>query len=66
MGGTARGLQALVKIREAYEGRVPIESAPVDGAPSKDELYAMVNDPKYRSDPAYRQNVERLFAQVLG
>ena len=66
MGGTARGLQALVKIREAYEGRVPIESAPVDGAPSKDELYAMVNDPKYRSDPAYRQKVERLFAQVLG
>jgi hypothetical protein len=66
MGGTARGLNALVKIREAYEGRVPIESAPLDGAPSKEELYAMVADPKYNSDPAYRQKVERLFNQVIG
>jgi len=61
MGGTARGLTALMKIREAYEGRVPIESAPIDGAPSKEELYAMVADPKYKSDPAYRQKVERMF-----
>lgn len=61
MGGTARGLNALMKIREAYEGRVPIESAPVEGAPSKEELYAMVADPKYNSDPAYRQKVERMF-----
>ena len=61
MGGTARGLNALMKIREAYEGRIPIESAPLEGAPSKDELYAMVADPKYNSDPAYRQKVERMF-----
>lgn len=61
MGGTARGLTALMKIREAYEGRVPIESAPVEGAPSKEELYAMVGDPKYHTDPAYRQKVERMF-----
>lgn len=61
MGGTARGLTALMKIREAYEGRVPIESAPVEGAPSKEELYAMVGDPKYQTDPAYRQKVERMF-----
>jgi len=66
MGGTARGLQALLKIREAYEGRVPIESMPQDGAPSKDELYQMVNDPKYKTDAAYRQKVERLFQQVIG
>lgn len=61
MGGTARGLTALMKIRSAYEGRVPIESAPVEGAPSKEELYAMVGDPKYHTDPAYRQKVERMF-----
>jgi hypothetical protein len=61
MGGTARGLNALMKIREAYEGRIPIESAPLEGTPSKDELYAMVADPKYNSDPAYRQKVERMF-----
>lgn len=65
MGGTARGLTALLKIREAYEGRVPIEAAPIDGAPSKEELYAMVADPKYKSDAAYRQKVERLFNQVM-
>jgi len=63
MGGTAKGLRALMKIREAYEGRVPIESAPLEGAPSKEELYQMVGDPKYKSDAAYRQKVERLFQQ---
>lgn len=65
MGGTARGLTALLKIREAYEGRVPIEAAPMDGAPSKEELYQMVADPKYKTDAAYRQKVERLFNQVM-
>lgn len=65
MGGTARGLNALVKIREAYEGRIPIESHPLDGAPSKEELYNMVNDPKYKTDAAYRQKVERLFQQYV-
>ena len=63
MGGTARGINALLKVREAYEGRVPIESQQLDGAPSKEELYAMVGDPKYHSDPAYRQKVARLFEQ---
>jgi len=63
MGGTAKGLRALMKVREAYEGRIPIESAPVEGAPSKEELYAMVADPKYKTDPAFRQKVERMFNQ---
>lgn len=66
MGGTARGLTALMKVRSAYEGRVPLEVAPVEGAPSKEELYAMVADPKYKSDAGFRQKVERLFAQHLG
>lgn len=61
MGGTARGITALMKVREAYEGRVPIESAPLEGVPSKEELYAMVGDPKYKTDAAYRQKVERMF-----
>jgi hypothetical protein len=61
MGGTARGITALMKVREAYEGRVPTQSAPLEGTPSKDELYQMVNDPKYKTDPAYRQKVERMF-----
>jgi hypothetical protein len=66
MGGTARGINVLLKIREAYEGRVPIEAAHMDGAPSKEELYQMVADPKYKTDAAYRQKVERLFQANLG
>lgn len=66
MGGTARGLRALMKIRENYEGRIPIETQPVDGAPTDEELRSMVgniNDPNnpYVKDAAYRQKVERMF-----
>lgn len=66
MGGTAKGMMALMKMREAYEGRIPVETAPIEGAPSKEELYAMVGDPKYKTDPAYRQKVERMFQQFAG
>jgi hypothetical protein len=67
MGGTAKGLRALMKLRETYEGsRIPTESVPIEGAPSKDELYQMVGDPKYKTDPAYRAKVERMFAQNFG
>lgn len=65
MGGTAKGLRALMKMREAYEGRVPVESMPVEGAPSKEELYQMVNDPKYKTDAGYRQKVEKMFQQFI-
>lgn len=62
MGGTAQGIKALAKLREMYEGtRIPANSGPVGDAPSKDELYAMVADPKYKSDPAFRSKVEKLF-----
>ena len=66
MGGTAKGIAALEKLRSAYEGRVPTQSAPLDGAPSKEELYAMVGDPKYSTDPAYRKKVERMFQASFG
>ena len=65
MGGTAKGIKALMKLREAYEGRIPTQSTPIEGAPSKDELYAMVGDPRYKTDPAYRKKVESLFAQAF-
>ena len=61
MGGTARGITALMKIRESYEGRVPTQSMQLEGAPSKDDLYQMVNDPKYKTDPGYRNKVEKMF-----
>ena len=66
MGGTANGIKALMKLRETYEGHIPTQSAPIDGAPSKTELNQMVADPKYQTDAAYRQKVERLFQQVYG
>jgi len=62
MGGTAKGLKALQKIRSAYEGSIPVESAPIDGMPTDQELQAMVGDPKYQNDPNYRAKVERMFA----
>ena len=67
MGGTAKGLKAMAKLREAYEGtRIPTQSMPVEGAPSKDELYQMVADPKYKNDPAYRAKVEKMFHATFG
>lgn len=66
MGGTAKGIAALEKLRASYEGRVPTETTPVEGAPSKDELYQMVADPRYKDDPSYRKKVERAFAQNFG
>lgn len=63
MGGTARGIAALEKLRASYEGRVPVETTPVEGAPSKDELYQLVADPRYQTDPSFRAKVERAFQQ---
>lgn len=64
MGGTARGLTALMKVREAYEGRIPTQSVPLEGMPSREELDQMVGDPRYQTDPAYRKKVERMFEAV--
>lgn len=64
-GGTANGIRALMKLRSTYEGRVPVESAPAGDAPSKEELFAMVGDPEYKTNPAYRAKVEKLFNQVF-
>lgn len=65
MGGTARGLRTLAKLRSAYEGKIPVESAPMEGGESDEELRAMIND-QYYKDPAYRAKVERKFQQRYG
>lgn len=59
MGGTARGITALMKLRSAYEGRVPVESAPLEGQMTKDDLSRLVSDPRWNSDPAWRQQQEK-------
>jgi hypothetical protein len=44
---------------------VPVQSAPLEGTPSKEELYQMVNEPKYKTDAAYRQKVEKMFHATI-
>ena len=65
-GDTAKGIKALSKLRETYEGRVPLDTLKADpeGSVSKEELDAMVGDPKNKKDPAYRAKVERLFEKM--
>lgn len=65
-GGTAAGIKALMKLRETYEGRVPVESAPPSESKSREELEAMVANPEYKTNPAYRAKVEREFEKMFG
>lgn len=67
MGGTAQGLRALQKLRGYYgDQTVPVSVGTPEGAPSKEELNAMVADPRYQSDPSFRGKVEKLFERVYG
>jgi len=67
MGGTAQGLRALQKVRSYYgDKQIPVDVAPLAGAPSKEELMAMVGKPEYQTDPAYRIKVEKMFEQAFG
>lgn len=67
-GGTAQGMKALMKLRETYEGRVPVDTIKNTGetAISDEDLTAMVADPKYKTDPAFRSKVEKLFEKRYG
>ena len=63
---TASGINALNKVRKYYgEQQIPIATVEMDGMPSQDELYEMVADPKYKSDPSFRRQVEQKFAQAF-
>lgn len=67
MGATAQGIKALQKVRNYYgDQTVPTSVGEPEGAPSKEELGAMVADPRYTNDPAYRGKVEKLFEQIYG
>ena len=63
---TANGINALNKIRKYYgEQTIPTSPVDVDGMPSNDELYELVADPKYKTDPAFRRKVEQQFARAF-
>lgn len=66
MAGTARGIRVINKLRETFEGRVPVQMAPVEDALSKEELDSMVGDPRYKTDPGYRAKVEKMFEKMYG
>lgn len=66
MAGTARGIRVINKLRETFEGRVPVQMSPVEDAPSKEELDSMVADPRYKTDPGYRAKVEKMFEKMYG
>ena len=63
---TSSGINALNKIRKYYgEQTIPTAPIDVDGQPSNDELYDLVADPKYKSDPNFRRKVEQQFARAF-
>ncbi len=59
MGGTARGINVLMKIRSAYEGRMPIDPAPLEEGMNRNKLEEYIKDPRWNSDPNWRQSRER-------
>lgn len=61
-------ISALNKIRQASgEPNIPSDATVVsEGAPSKDDLYAMVGDPRYGKDMTFTRNVEAMFQKAFG
>lgn len=65
MAGTATGVKVLQKMRAYYGDRaIPVNVGAVEGETySKEDLQAMVGKPEYKTDPAFRRKVEKLFEQ---
>ena len=63
---TADGINAINKIRQYYgEQTIPTAPTDVDGQPSREELFALVADPKYKTDPGFRAKVEKQFERAF-
>jgi|TARA_R100000081_G_C4813989_1_gene173304 hypothetical protein len=66
LGGTANGQRLIQKLRQ-MQGEKEIPTVSIPGTSfDKNELQAMVADPKYQSDPIYRKKVERAFEEAYG
>ena len=67
LGGTAEGQRVMQKIRGLINGKqeIPTVSLPGD-MPDKEELRAMVADPRYQTDPVFRKGVERKYIEAYG
>ena len=69
MAGTAAGVRVFMNMRRYYGDTMTIPVAPGSDAeplPSKEECFQMVKSPEYKTNPAYRAKVEKVFAQVFG
>lgn len=66
MAGTGLGIKVIEKMR-SYYGEQPIAPVTVtdDLGYSKDEIKAMVGDPRYVTDTAFRLKVEKLFEKAF-
>jgi len=66
-GASADGVRVLNKLRNMTgQQPIPMNLPSGDGLPSKEELYAAKRSDKYRTDPAYREKIEKQFEQVFG
>ena len=62
MGNTALGVRVFNKIFNAYgEKNIPVVDANADLGMSDEELKARVGDPRYKTDPSFRAETEKLF-----
>lgn len=68
MAHSAAEVRVLDKIRSLVSGEpnIPTVTAESSGLPSKEELDAMVADPRYATDPTYRNEVTKKFNMVYG
>lgn len=63
---SAAFVSALNKIRQASgEMAIPTSGMVEEQGLSKDDLYAMVGDPRYGKDMAFTRKVEKMFAQAI-
>ena len=63
---SAAFVSALNKIRQASgEMAIPTSGMVEEQGVSKDDLYAMVGDPRYGKDMAFTRKVEKMFAQAI-
>jgi hypothetical protein len=66
LGATANGLRVLNKLRGLTgEQSIPVSPMNVEGITSKDDLYDMVSDPRYKTDAKFRREVEAKFNQAF-
>lgn len=66
LGGTAEGHLTMRKLRTlAGEKDIPIQSQPILGDETPEDLHTMVQSEKYHNDPAYRKSVEKKFEKMF-